>query len=161
MRPDTIRLILKEITESHISGVRFFHGMPKDDNTAHSLSFPAHILAPITTSVPIDTTGIYRAFNVSGVIVDQLKTSRSADDMDRALDKMFGVTEEIINKFIVDYGMDGTVFAGEAIEFNVTTSPTYVPVLDSGDTNLTGYAYTLTIRPPAPFDCTNLSSAFN
>lgn len=163
MRLDTFQALIKQITEKHKAGVRFFTGLEKDFDPANEKLFPAVLLVPVSLELTCQPPEYLKTYKLQLRCLDILPMSRTTDEVNKILHKTQQVLENIILKFNLDYG-----FKQAEVTFNnlteradfALTSVAFEPFIDDGANNLTGWQADFTFREGAQFDACCVDDQF-
>ncbi len=163
MRYAILQQAIKEITESHKSGLTFVTGL-EEDIEAGSIQYPIVFLQPPSFTMPLfkDEVGA-DSWNIHLETQEQLQPGASTAEKQEALDRTREYLRDIVLKFVYLYGVDGATVTvnnlTEVLDFETTTTAPALPFIDI-DENITGWQVDFTIQDGKQADLCHLSDVF-
>jgi len=139
------------IVPRHKGNIRFFTGLEKDFDPSDDANYPAFFISPITVSPDLRTEQgeSVKNWNFVCEMLDLLPEDRDPDSYNDVLNRTLIQIDEILLSFFLDFGdkTQETRYRGDVsiTDFNVALGATYVPWIDKGAQNVTGWQGTFTI----------------
>lgn len=163
MRYAILQQAIKEITESHKSGLTFVTGLEEDKNIG-SVQYPIIFLSPPAFTMPLFKEQIGSdSWVVHLESQELLQESTSVEVKQAALDRTREYLRDIVLKFVYNYGVNSQSVTvdnlTEVLDFEVVGEAPFLPFIDIDD-NITGWQVDFTIRENTQEDLCHLTDIF-
>lgn len=144
MRYDSLLKLSESIINRHVGGFTFFSGVTVDANDSESKRFPLAYLIPLPANDEASTSGTRIAYNLTFFLVDVLSSDRLDSEVNDTVAQYHTACTDIVDEFR-RIGEQESEFNGEVLDFRISVEAVYLPIIDSGSTNMTGCQVTFTI----------------
>lgn len=163
MQYQIIQQALKEIIESHVSGLTFVTGLESEIDTAR-VQYPIVYLQPPASTLALSSESLGAdIWQIHLQSQELLSQESSTEDKQAALNRTRDNLKDIVHQFVYMYGREGREITvnnrTESLDFKTTTTGIMTPFIDKG-ANVTGHMIDFSIQEEGREDLCHLANTF-